>query len=58
MYLDYSVFLNCSISEKHMLNYLMNEFCHDAYERDQMIKWIKQKDIKYVYDTVTRLFAK
>lgn len=53
----YSVHLN-NDDEKKMMLYLMNDFCHDSYEREEMLKWIKQKNIEYVYQTVTQLFSK
>lgn len=57
MQLDYSNNLQ-NDEEKKMINYLMNDFCHDSYEREEMIKWIEQKTITYVYHTVIKLFSK
>lgn len=56
MELDYSN-NHLNEEEKRMINYLMNEFCHDSYERDEMMKWIEQKDVSYVYRTVQNLFS-
>lgn len=55
MALDYSA-KDHTKKEKTMINYLMNEFCHDSYERDEMMKWINQKNVEYVYKTVKKLF--
>lgn len=54
--LDYSN-MHHSDEEKIMINYLMNDFCHDSYEREEMMKWIAQKNLDYVYNTVKNLFS-
>lgn len=46
-----------SLCEEDMVDYLMNEFCHDPYEREEMNKWIAQKDIAFVYHVVVDLFS-
>lgn len=43
--------------EADMINYLMNEFCQDFYEREEMEKWLSQKSVSYVYNTVLTMFS-
>lgn len=55
MQLDFS---NASHSKKQrsMINFLMNDFCNDIYEREEMAKWIEHKGLEKVYQVVNELF--
>lgn len=44
------------MKQDEKIEFLINTYCENEYEQNEMKKWIHEKGVELVYDTIISLF--